>query len=40
VQIAELFVGLLAVLLIAIMMIGSQTMKAARSNPAEVLKSE
>ncbi|HTF22037.1 MAG TPA: ABC transporter permease [Chryseolinea sp.] len=40
VQIAELFVGLLAVLLIAFIMIGSQTMKAARSNPAEVLKSE
>ena len=40
VQIAELFVGLLAVLLIAIIMIGSQTMKAARSNPAEILKSE
>jgi putative ABC transport system permease protein len=40
VQIAELFVGLLAVLLIALIMIGSQAMKAARSNPAEVLKSE
>lgn len=40
VQIAELFVGLLTVLLIAFMMIGSQTMKAARSNPAEVLKSD
>jgi ABC-type lipoprotein release transport system permease subunit len=40
VQITELFAGLLAVLLIAIMMIGSQTMKAARSNPSEVLKSE
>ncbi|HZX74580.1 MAG TPA: ABC transporter permease [Cyclobacteriaceae bacterium] len=40
VQIAELFVGLLMVLLIAFTMIGSQTMKAARSNPAEVLKSE
>jgi hypothetical protein len=40
VQIVELFVGLLAVLLIALIMIGSQTMKAARSNPAEVLKSE
>jgi putative ABC transport system permease protein len=38
VQIAELFVGLLAVLLIAFIMIGLQTMKAARSNPAEVLK--
>ncbi|HMJ71104.1 MAG TPA: ABC transporter permease [Cyclobacteriaceae bacterium] len=40
VQIAELFVGLLAVSLIAFIMIGSQTMKAARSNPAEVLKNE
>jgi len=40
VQVAELFVGLLTVLLIAFIMIGSQTMKAARSNPAEVLKSE
>ena len=40
VQVAELFVGLLAVLLIAFIMIGSQTMKAARSNPAEILKSE
>ena len=40
VQIAELFVGLLAVLLIAVMMIGSQTMKAAKSNPVAVLKSE
>ncbi len=40
VQIAELFVGLLAVLLIAFIMIGSQTMKAARSNPVESLRSE
>lgn len=40
VQVGELFVGLLAVLVIAIIMIGSQTMKAARSNPAVVLKSE
>jgi len=40
VQVTELFVGLLVVLLIAVMMIGSQTMKAASSNPAEVLKSE
>ena len=40
VQIAELFVGLLAVLLIAFIMIGSQTMKAAKSNPVQVLKSE
>lgn len=40
VQITELFAGLLAVLVIAFIMIGSQTMKAARSNPAQVLKSE
>ncbi|MBD0255445.1 MAG: ABC transporter permease [Cytophagales bacterium] len=40
VQIAELLAGLLAVLLIAFIMIGSQTLKAARSNPAQVLKSE
>ncbi len=38
VQIAELLVGLLAVLLIAFLMIGSQTLKAARSNPVKVLK--
>lgn len=36
----ELFGGLLAVLAIAFVMIGSQTMRAAQSNPAEVLKSE
>ncbi|WP_229206904.1 FtsX-like permease family protein [Dyadobacter crusticola] len=40
VQIAELFAGLLAVLLTAFVMIGSQTLKAARSNPVEVLKNE
>ncbi|GAA4395604.1 ABC transporter permease [Nibrella viscosa] len=40
VQIPELFAGLLAVLLIACGMIGSQTIKAARRNPAEVLKSQ
>ncbi|GAA4447802.1 ABC transporter permease [Nibrella saemangeumensis] len=40
VQVAELFVGLLAVLLIAFLMIGSQTIKAAKKNPAEVLKSD
>lgn len=40
VQIFELFAGLLAVLVIAFVMIGSQTVKAARSNPVEVLKSE
>ncbi|MCD9017653.1 ABC transporter permease [Parachryseolinea silvisoli] len=40
VQIAELLVGVLAVLVIAFIMIGSQTVRAARRNPAEVLKSE
>jgi putative ABC transport system permease protein len=40
IQVTELFVGLLGVLIIAFLMIGSQTMKAARNNPAEVLKSE
>ncbi len=37
---SELFVGLLGVLLIAFIMIGSQTIKAANCNPAEVLKGE
>ncbi|MEI9919847.1 MAG: ABC transporter permease [Bacteroidota bacterium] len=36
----DLFGGLAAVLAIAFLMIGTQTMKAARSNPAEVLKNE
>jgi len=40
IQVTELFAGLVVVFVIAIIMIGSQTMKAARSNPAEILKSE
>lgn len=40
VQVVELLGGLLVVLCIAFLMIGSQTMKAARSNPAEILKNE
>lgn len=40
VQVFELFIGLLVVLLIAFIMIASQTMKAAKSNPVEVLKNE
>ncbi|GAB3281208.1 ABC transporter permease [Larkinella harenae] len=40
VQVAELCVGLVVVLLIAFLMIGSQTWKAAKSNPAKVLKNE
>ena len=40
IQVTELFAGLVVVLIIAFIMIGSQTLKAAQSNPAEVLKSE
>ena len=40
VGIVELFGGLIAVLALAFIMIGSQTLKAAQSNPAEVLKCE
>ena len=38
--VVELFAGFFAVLIIAFMMIGSQTLRAARSNPADVLKGE
>lgn len=37
---AELLGGTLVVMLLALVMIGSQTAKAARSNPAKVLKSD
>ncbi|MBA4851088.1 ABC transporter permease [Emticicia sp. BO119] len=40
VHILELLIGLAGVLLIAFLMIGSQTMKAAETNPVKVLKSE
>jgi putative ABC transport system permease protein len=40
VGISELFAGLLAVLAIAFIMIGSQAIKAAQRNPAEVLKGD
>ena len=36
----ELVAGLLAVLLIAFLMIGSQTLKASKTNPTDVLKGE
>jgi putative ABC transport system permease protein len=36
----ELSIGLFAVIVFAFMMIGSQTLKVARTNPAEVLKNE
>ena len=40
VGVVELVGGLLAVVTIAVIMIGSQTMRAANTNPAEVLKGE
>ena len=36
----ELFIGLAGVLIVALMMIGSQTMRAARVNPAKILSEE
>lgn len=36
----ELFIGVIIVLLLALIIIGSQTIKVARTNPAEVLKTE
>ncbi|GAB4023187.1 ABC transporter permease [Spirosoma koreense] len=39
-QVTELLIGLLVVLLIACLLIGSQTIRAARSNPVDVLKGE
>lgn len=38
--ISEMFLGVFVVLLVALVMIGSQTLKVARANPAEVLKNE
>lgn len=40
VRLFELFAGLSSVILVALLMIGSQTIKASQTNPAEVLKSE
>jgi putative ABC transport system permease protein len=39
-SIPEMFLGVLGVLAIALIMIGSQTLKVAHTNPAEVLKAE
>lgn len=39
-NLAEMLLGVLAILLIALLMIGSQTLKVAKTNPAEVLKNE
>lgn len=40
IEIPELFGGVIAILFIAAIMIGSQTFKVARTNPADVLKNE
>lgn len=39
-SIPEMLLGVLGILVVAALMIGSQTLKVARTNPAEVLKSE
>ncbi len=39
-SIPEMLLGVLGILVVAVLMIGSQTLKVARTNPAEVLKSE
>jgi putative ABC transport system permease protein len=36
----ELFIGVVAIMGLALLLIGSQTLKVARTNPAEVLKTE
>jgi putative ABC transport system permease protein len=36
----EGFIAVMAVMTIAVLMIGSQTLKVAKANPAEVLKNE
>ncbi len=38
--ILELLIGLLGVLIVSVLMIGSQTFKAARTNPTEILQAE
>jgi putative ABC transport system permease protein len=40
IHISELVLGFFIVMLVALFMIGSQTLRAARANPADVLKSE
>jgi ABC-type antimicrobial peptide transport system permease subunit len=39
-NILEMLLGVLVILILALVMIGSQTLKAAKANPAEVLKNE
>jgi ABC-type antimicrobial peptide transport system permease subunit len=40
IELPDMLSGLLAVMIIAVLMLASQTVKVARSNPAEVLKNE
>jgi putative ABC transport system permease protein len=40
IRFTELFASLTVVLMVAFMVIGSQTVKAAQSNPSEILKRE
>lgn len=40
INLSEMFVGLFVVMMIALLMLATQTFKVARSNPAEVLKNE
>ena len=40
ISLVELLSGVLIVITIAFIMLGSQTLKVARTNPAEVLKNE
>ncbi len=40
IQLPDMLTGLLAIMIIAVLMLASQTIKVARSNPAEVLKNE
>jgi ABC-type antimicrobial peptide transport system permease subunit len=39
-SLTEMLTGVLVIMVIAVLMIGSQTLKVARTNPAEVLKNE
>jgi hypothetical protein len=36
----EMFAGVVIIMILALLMIGSQTLKVVRTNPAEVLKTK
>lgn len=40
IRMLEMFAGVVVIMILALLMIGSQTLKVARTNPAEVLKTE